>query len=259
MRHTNSAAGAAHEATRQPTAFEKAKGYLSPPSTADKVKVSAVDDGDAEGQRPSRTGNHSSMSRLGNVLPPLLSAQSRVVGARISCLGGVAQTPLQCTGWCHKLLVPAAEAQDVPLFAAAASKPWVTTQCWALCRARLRKLMTAQQGQLMRPPGAPRPTRRPRTASPPAPLTGSRAAPMRPTPTPRCEPGRDLMQLPDLSTGLTCHARGWCPACLGRHMVLLCMLWATQYMLDNLQPSTPGQTGWHNTRPAVSKRESTHG
>ena len=34
---------AAHDATREPTTFEKAKGYMSPPSTADKVKAGAAD------------------------------------------------------------------------------------------------------------------------------------------------------------------------------------------------------------------------
>ena len=36
-------AQAAHDATREPTTFEKAKGYMSPPSTADKVKGGAAE------------------------------------------------------------------------------------------------------------------------------------------------------------------------------------------------------------------------
>ena len=39
----DSAANAAHEATREPTTFEKAKAKLSPPSTADRVKAGAAD------------------------------------------------------------------------------------------------------------------------------------------------------------------------------------------------------------------------
>ena len=39
----DSASKAAYDATREPTAYEKAKGYLSPPSTADKVKAGAAD------------------------------------------------------------------------------------------------------------------------------------------------------------------------------------------------------------------------
>ena len=65
----DSAAGAAHEATRQPTAFEKAKGYLSPPSTADKVKVRALVDANAKGQQPSHIEMHASVSRVDNALP----------------------------------------------------------------------------------------------------------------------------------------------------------------------------------------------
>ena len=37
------ASQAAYDATREPTTFEKAKGYLSPPSTADKAKAQASD------------------------------------------------------------------------------------------------------------------------------------------------------------------------------------------------------------------------
>ena len=39
----DAAANAAHEATRKPTTFEKAKAKLGPPSTADKVKAGAAD------------------------------------------------------------------------------------------------------------------------------------------------------------------------------------------------------------------------
>ena len=37
------ASQAAYDATREPTTFEKAKGYMSPPSTADKAKAQASD------------------------------------------------------------------------------------------------------------------------------------------------------------------------------------------------------------------------
>ena len=39
----DAASQAAHDATREPTLYEKAKGKLSPPSTADKVKAGAAD------------------------------------------------------------------------------------------------------------------------------------------------------------------------------------------------------------------------
>ena len=39
----DSAAGAANEATREPTAYEQAKGYMSPPSTADNIRGGAED------------------------------------------------------------------------------------------------------------------------------------------------------------------------------------------------------------------------
>ena len=39
----DSAANAAHEATREPTTFEKAKGAFSPPSTADNIRAGTED------------------------------------------------------------------------------------------------------------------------------------------------------------------------------------------------------------------------